>query len=324
MVINMNRFAAATVLAVSVAVFTASCFAVSPAGTDSAETVPQEPEDIAVFRAAYPDVAFDSVYDSDNDYWRITVSVNEETAPDSGPDAPRRTAVRYWAGGRMLPREQLADKDRYWVLLYRYADKLADPADFTDEEIERIRGFSSAENRQNGAGSPQFFFDAIYDSATRASVEQHIVSVRFLGKTARVHERLRQPLARTEQRITALAEADAEVRSFVDTLAQADGYFWREIRDTSRRSFHSLGLAIDILPVNWGQKVLYWNWQKQKDPDNWMLTPLSERWMPPESVIRIFEDEGFIWGGKWSIWDNMHFEYHPELIAYLRKNSSGV
>ncbi len=76
--------------------------------------------------------------------------------------------------------------------------------------------------------------------------------------------------------------------------------------------------------MNGGQKGLYWNWQKQKDPDHWMLPPLSERWMPPESVIRIFEDEGFIWGGKWSIWDNMHFEYHPELIAYLRKNSSGV
>ena len=25
--------------------------------------------------------------------------------------------------------------------------------------------------------------------------------------------------------------------------------------------------------------------------------------------------EGFIWGGYWAIWDNMHFEYHPELRA---------
>ena len=32
--------------------------------------------------------------------------------------------------------------------------------------------------------------------------------------------------------------------------------------------------------------------------------------------IDIFEDEGFIWGGKWMIWDNMHFEYHPELILF--------
>jgi hypothetical protein len=45
-----------------------------------------------------------------------------------------------------------------------------------------------------------------------------------------------------------------------------------------------------------------------------MLIPLSERWMPPDIVIDIFEKEGFIWGGKWTVWDNMHFEYRPELI----------
>ncbi|MBQ9624309.1 MAG: M15 family metallopeptidase, partial [Treponema sp.] len=26
-------------------------------------------------------------------------------------------------------------------------------------------------------------------------------------------------------------------------------------------------------------------------------------------------EEGFIWGGYWVIFDNMHFEYHPELIG---------
>ncbi|MDR3191497.1 MAG: M15 family metallopeptidase, partial [Treponema sp.] len=26
-----------------------------------------------------------------------------------------------------------------------------------------------------------------------------------------------------------------------------------------------------------------------------------------------FENEGFIWGGKWGLYDNMHFEYRPEL-----------
>jgi hypothetical protein len=31
-------------------------------------------------------------------------------------------------------------------------------------------------------------------------------------------------------------------------------------------------------------------------------------------VIRAFEGEGFIWGGKWPWFDTMHFEYHPELI----------
>ena len=32
-----------------------------------------------------------------------------------------------------------------------------------------------------------------------------------------------------------------------------------------------------------------------------------------------FEKHGFIWGGKWIIWDNMHFEYRPEVVIYNRK-----
>ncbi|MDY2825712.1 MAG: M15 family metallopeptidase, partial [Treponema sp.] len=35
---------------------------------------------------------------------------------------------------------------------------------------------------------------------------------------------------------------------------------------------------------------------------------------PPQEIIDIFASEGFIWGGTWAVWDNMHFEYHPELI----------
>ena len=48
-----------------------------------------------------------------------------------------------------------------------------------------------------------------------------------------------------------------------------------------------------------------------------MLVPLKSRWMPPETVIKIFESEGFIWGGYWIIFDNMHFEYHPELVGNM-------
>ena len=56
-----------------------------------------------------------------------------------------------------------------------------------------------------------------------------------------------------------------------------------------------------------------------------MLVPLKSRWMPPEAVIKIFESEGFIWGGYWIIFDNMHFEYHPELTEslYGRKKARG-
>ena len=49
-----------------------------------------------------------------------------------------------------------------------------------------------------------------------------------------------------------------------------------------------------------------------------MRLPLERRWMPPQKVIEIFENNGFLWGGKWVIWDNMHFEYRPEVILFSR------
>ena len=35
---------------------------------------------------------------------------------------------------------------------------------------------------------------------------------------------------------------------------------------------------------------------------------------PPEAVVEAFESEGFAWGGKWELYDPMHFEYRPELF----------
>ena len=34
----------------------------------------------------------------------------------------------------------------------------------------------------------------------------------------------------------------------------------------------------------------------------------------PMEIVRVFEKHGFIWGGRWSHYDTMHFEYRPELM----------
>ena len=121
-------------------------------------------------------------------------------------------------------------------------------------------------------------------------------------------------MKRVEERIYEAAKTDAAVEEYIKSISKNEGYYWRVIANTNRKSFHSLGIALDIRPRSYKGKEVYWSWAKDKNPDNWMLTPLSWRWMPPQAVIDIFEEEGFIWGGKWAIWDNMHFEYHPELI----------
>ena len=168
----------------------------------------------------------------------------------------------------------------------------------------------SSSNRRESAVSAPFLVNAIFDTETRGSTEDHLVTVAFPNnKRVSVHEYIAPHLEKIVQQILKLAETDSEVAAFANTLGQTDGYAWREIRDTSGRSYHSFGLSVDLLPVGWGQKIVYWNWRKDVVGDDWVITPLSRRWMPPDVVVELFEQAGFIWGGKWAVWDNMHFEF---------------
>ena len=269
------------------------------------------------FEKAYPDLTFSTRFDLEAGDWVVSVKVPDVPGDKDGPG---KVTEFYWADGSFLPESELANKDKYWSLLYSYSTELEDPANFTEEQKERIKNFSSTENRQEGAGTPMFFFDALYDAGTRRSLETNIVRISFLGKLTNVHKRMREPLKRVEQKINKLAETEQEVKSFLANLKSCDAYYWRIIEGTNRKSFHSLGIALDILPISQEGKQIYWSWAKIKYPDTWMVLPLKNRWMPPESVIKCFEEEGFIWGGKWVIYDNMHFEYHPELIKYNFKD----
>ncbi len=265
------------------------------------------------FEKAYPDITFERRYEPGEDDWIVSVKVPDKPGDKDGPG---KTTEFYWANGSFLPAEELINKDKYWSLLYGYQKELFDPANYSEKEKEQIKSFSSKESRKDGAGTPMFFFEAIYDANTRRSLETNIVRISFLNKLTNVHKRMQEPLKKVEKIIMELAKTDKEVQTFLDNLKSCDAYSWRIIEGTKRKSFHSLGIALDILPKSQGGKQIFWSWAKDKYPETWMLIPLKNRWMPPQSVINAFEEEGFIWGGKWVIYDNMHFEYHPELIEY--------
>ncbi|HKL85801.1 MAG TPA: M15 family metallopeptidase [Treponemataceae bacterium] len=226
----------------------------------------------------------------------------------------------YWAEGRLL-KEQDIPKRLSWraYIDYSYPSKIPDPVNFSPEVIASLNAELLTEKRKNTQDYNSAFFELLYDGATRRKIESQLIRFDYLGKRVSVHKKIEAPLKRVESRINILANEFPEVRLFIDTIESIDGYNWREVRDTNSRSNHSWGIAIDILPKGWGKKNIYWNWLSYWN-DLWMLIPLDQRWMPPLSVIRIFEEEGFIWGGKWHLWDNMHFEYRPEL---LRLQKSG-
>ena len=259
-------------------------------------------QELSVLRSAYPNIKIENIFDPTKSDWKIIISKDD------------KTIELYWAEGRYLPANLLGSKEKYRKLIFYIPKKLADPASFSDAQIEEIRAFGSSESRETAPISATSFFEAIYDTSTRKDVERHITKTMFLGKQVSVHEEIVELLARVEEQILAAAQTDDAVKAFMESISSIEGYSWRQIRDTNGISFHSMGLAIDILPRSWQNKIIYWNWEKNKGNEDWMLIPLSERWMPPKRVIDIFEKEGFIWGGKWTVWDNMHFEYRPELI----------
>ncbi len=83
---------------------------------------------------------------------------------------------------------------------------------------------------------------------------------------------------------------------------------WRMIQGTSRLSMHSFGIAVDLRQLY----ADYWRWDFDK------RGKLSSTMPPnriPEAIVLAFEEEGFIWGGKWQRYDTMHFEYRPELFC---------
>jgi hypothetical protein len=93
---------------------------------------------------------------------------------------------------------------------------------------------------------------------------------------------------------------------FVKYLVPTGGtYNCRRIAGSRARSMHAYGAAIDIST----KFADYWRW----DSTDWT----QPRWRNriPIEIVRIFEKQGFIWGGYWYHFDTMHFEYRPELLA---------
>ena len=272
--------------------------------TNSTNQINFKIELLQIFKNAYPEVLFESEFDSTVNDWKIKITYQN------------RNSILYWAAAKFLPLEELSQKELYSSLLYHYPNEIPNPKNFTEEDILKIKEFTNQKNRSEGKGTPQFLYNLIYEVETRISTEAKIKSHSFLGKKTNTHQFIHQKLNLVQNEIFEIAKIDNEVNSFLEKLDSADSYAWRVISDSGNRSVHSMGLAIDVLPKGWQQKNLYWAWRRDIDPQNWMLLDLDRRWMPPQKVIEIFEEHGFIWGGKWIIWDNMHFEYRPEVILF--------
>jgi len=149
------------------------------------------------------------------------------------------------------------------------------------------------------------FFKKIYGS-TPEEVEQHLTEIVWCPQT--VNQTLR---------VTTLYDVDKKLLQISEQLdkhpewaacLRAGAYRWRVIAGTERLSAHSFGIAID-LPAS--ACADYWL-RDYNTADE--LVPITYKNRFPLEIVYIFEEHGFIWGGKWYHYDTMHFEYRPELL----------
>ncbi len=163
-----------------------------------------------------------------------------------------------------------------------------------------------ARDHDPGRARAQAFFDKMYGDCRKGAVSADLVSVDWLpskgGGTLKVTR-----VNGVDEKLRAVSAELDRLPSAMDAylIPPAGTYNCRVIAGTERVSTHGHGIAIDLALMN----ADYWRWHK---PDASGNLPWRNR-MPLE-IVQIFEKHGFIWGGRWSHYDTMHFEYRPELL----------
>lgn len=223
----------------------------------------------------------------------------------------------YWAKGRLLP-ESLRDRADEFVPIHLYRYELGPmPTREITADLERVlseRTTQQSDGQTDERHRFNDFLDALYQISSRDDAEHVVRRVSFLGFNTRVHPLAVEPLAQVERTILAIMPHDESVARFVQGLAAVHGFNWRNIAGTVRRSYHSYGVAVDLLPRSYGGTFPYWLWAAQAGIEAWWDPATAARWGVPQPIIDAFEASGFIWGGKWLFFDNLHFEYRPESI----------
>lgn len=151
------------------------------------------------------------------------------------------------------------------------------------------------------------FFTKMY-GVNSSAVRKHIRKVRWLPVSSHKAVYLRvtdingvdKALKRVSNRLDQMVQKNPSLKKYL--IPPSGGFYWRKIAGTNRLSVHSFGAAIDINVKH----SAYWRWSKGK---------YRYRNQIPYPIVKIFEDNGFIWGGKWYHYDTMHFEYRPELLG---------
>lgn len=152
------------------------------------------------------------------------------------------------------------------------------------------------------------FFKKMY-GASAEEVRSKLTTIIWLPKTMGVKLQV-TTVNGIDKKMQAISNRLDKMPHLHKYLQNPGGTFnWRNIAGTERISMHSFGMTIDV-NVAYSD---YWLWVHKVDDENGTLVIPYKNRIPTE-LVAIFEEYGFIWGGKWYHYDTMHFEYRPELF----------
>jgi len=145
------------------------------------------------------------------------------------------------------------------------------------------------------------FFAKMYGDCSKGDVAKNLVEVVWLPKKSGQKLKVSR-INGVAGKLAAISRALDELPATFDAyLKPSEGtYNCRSIAGTNQVSAHGYGIAIDIAT----RHAHYWRWSKG-----------GYQSKIPIEIVRIFEANGFIWGGKWGHFDTMHFEYRPEMFT---------
>lgn len=192
-------------------------------------------------------------------------------------------------------------------LVKSFEDKLQRP-DLKDMLAQVYRPGRGPEPFRPDYDPGRFRVDALFSAVYGASASEvggHLVSVPFCGAKVRFNAQngAARALESVGRELAALLAQRPQLRQYVFPLGGT--FAWRPIAGTNRLSPHSWGIAIDLNP----RHGAYWRDRKKTGPEvEAMRNSYSQE------IVELFEKHGFIWGGKWSHFDLMHFEYRPEML----------
>jgi hypothetical protein len=219
----------------------------------------------------------------------------------------------YYADAKLLPEELLDQKEQFTrQSFYSYFPDLPEWKAPEGEAAERLKNVLGRRRANPPKQSPDFF-DTLWNARTRNESYENLVQIRFFDRAVLVHRGIAERLGKIEARIREAAKTDPEIQSWIDNIGSVVAWNWRNVAASASRSFHSYATAVDVQPKSTRGLQTYWQWTADNNPE-WYAVPYSGRFHPPDPVVKAFEAYGFCWGGKWPLFDTMHFEYRPEIM----------